>query len=162
MCSSEQGCSLFLLRRIILFKNIDKVIEVITPLVHARGDELVDIEYVKENNQNYLRIYVDREPDGIDIDEIATLSESVSEQLDLINPDPLPDPYILELSSPGVERPIKTEADWCKAKNDYVHVVLYKQFNGQKSYEGTLLDYDMDKIIRNKNKNSTTRDYYTT
>ena len=94
MCSSEQGCSLFLLRRIILFKNIDKVIEVITPLVHARGDELVDIEYVKENNQNYLRIYVDREPDGIDIDEIATLSESVSEQLDLINPDPLPDPLI--------------------------------------------------------------------
>jgi len=71
-----------------LFKNIDKVIEVITPLVHARGDELVDIEYVKENNQNYLRIYVDREPNGIDIDEIATLSESVSEQLDLINPDP--------------------------------------------------------------------------
>jgi ribosome maturation factor rimP len=147
MCSSEQGCSLFLLRRIILFKNIDKVIEVITPLVHARGDELVDIEYVKENNQNYLRIYVDREPNGIDIDEIATLSESVSEQLDLINPDPLPDPYILELSSPGVERPIKTEADWCKAKNDYVHVGLYKKINGQKSYEGTLLDYDMDKII---------------
>ena len=110
-----------------MFKNIDKVIEVITPLVHARGDELVDIEYVKENNQNYLRIYVDREPNGIDIDEIATLSESVSEQLDLINPDPLPDPYILELSSPGVERPIKTEADWCKAKNDYVHVGLYKK-----------------------------------
>ena len=51
-----------------MFKNIDKVIEVITPLVHARGDELVDIEYVKENNQNYLRIYVDREPNGIYID----------------------------------------------------------------------------------------------
>ena len=56
--------------------------DVVTPLAEARGDELVDVEYVKEKKQYYLRIYVDRRPGGIDIEEIANLSELVSEKLD--------------------------------------------------------------------------------
>ena len=106
---------------------MSKVIELIRseiePIIIKQNDELVDIEYVKEKNQNYLRIYVDRDqPGGIDIDEIATLSELVSEKLDNIEPDPLPDPYVLELSSPGAERPIKTQRDWQQAKGQYIHV----------------------------------------
>ena len=89
-------------------KVTDIVRSAVEPIIAKRNDEFVDIEYVKEKGQNYLRIYVDKEPNGIDIDEIADLSELVSEKLDTLDPDPLPDSYILELSSPGAERPIKT------------------------------------------------------
>lgn len=128
-------------------KVIDLVRPVVETIIDEHGDMLVDMEYVKEKGQNYLRIYVDRQPNGIDIDEIAALSELVSEKLDTIDPDPLPDPYVLELSSPGAERPIKTEADWERALNDYVHIGLYQKIKDKKVYEGTLKSYNNDEIV---------------
>lgn len=128
-------------------KVIDLVRPVVETIIDEHGDMLVDMEYVKEKGQNYLRIYVDRQPNGIDIDEIAALSELVSEKLDTIAPDPLPDPYVLELSSPGAERPIKTEADWERALNDYVHIGLYQKIEDKKVYEGTLKSYNNDEIV---------------
>lgn len=128
-------------------KVIDLVRPVVETIIDEHGDMLVDMEYVKEKGQNYLRIYVDRQPNGIDIDEIAALSELVSEKLDTIDPDPLPDPYVLELSSPGAERPIKTEADWERALNDYVHIDLYQKIEDKKVYEGTLKSYNNDEIV---------------
>ena len=128
-------------------KVIDLVRPVVETIIDEHGDMLVDMEYVKEKGQNYLRIYVDRQPNGIDIDEIAALSELVSEKLDTIDPDPLPDPYVLELSSPGAERPIKTEADWERALNDYVHIGLYQKIEDKKVYEGTLKSYNNDEIV---------------
>ena len=127
-------------------KVTDIVRSAVEPIITERNDEFVDIEYVKEKGQNYLRIYVDKEPNGIDIDEIADLSELVSEKLDTLDPDPLPDPYILELSSPGAERPIKTEKDWQKAKGEYVHLGLYQKIDGKKMYEGTLKSYNDDEV----------------
>ncbi|UTW40960.1 ribosome maturation factor RimP [Lactobacillus intestinalis] len=127
-------------------KVTDIVRSAVEPIIAKRNDEFVDIEYVKEKGQNYLRIYVDKEPNGIDIDEIADLSELVSEKLDTLDPDPLPDPYILELSSPGAERPIKTEKDWQKAQGEYVHLGLYQKIDGKKMYEGTLKSYNDDEV----------------
>ncbi|TSO26464.1 ribosome maturation factor RimP [Lactobacillus sp. LL6] len=128
-------------------KVTDLVRSEIEPIIANRDDKFVDIEYVKEKGQNYLRIYVDKEPNGIDIDEIADLSELVSEKLDTLDPDPLPDPYVLELSSPGAERPIKTPQDWEKAKDDYVHIGLYQKIEGKKMYEGTLKSYNDDEVV---------------
>lgn len=128
-------------------KVTDLVRSEIEPIIASRDDEFVDIEYVKEKGQNYLRIYVDKEPNGIDIDEIADLSELVSEKLDTLDPDPLPDPYVLELSSPGAERPIKTTQDWERAKDDYIHVGLYQKIEGKKMYEGTLKSYNDDEVV---------------
>ena len=130
-----------------LSKVIDLVRPIIEPIINEHGDMLVDMEYVTEKGKKYLRIYVDREPDGIDINEIAALSELVSEKLDALNPDPFPDPYVLELSSPGAERPIKTEADWKRALNDYVHIGLYQKIEDKKMYEGTLKSYNDDEIV---------------
>ena len=127
-------------------KVTDIVRSAVEPIIAERNDEFVDIEYVKEKGQNYLRIYVDKEPNGIDIDKIADLSELVSEKLDTLDPDPLPDPYILELSSPGAERPIKTENDWEKAQGEYVHLGLYQKIDGKKMYEGTLKSYNDDEV----------------
>lgn len=130
---------------------MSKVVNLVRPVVESiideHGDMLVNMEYIKEKSQNYLRIYVDREPNGIDIDEIVVLSELISEKLDTLDPDPLPDPYVLELSSPGAERPIKTKADWEKALNDYIHVGLYQKIEDKKMYEGTLKSYNDDEII---------------
>ena len=123
----------------------DSVLKEIKPIIAERKDEFIDIEYVKEKGQNYLRIYVDRE-NGIDMDEIAELSELLSEKLDQIQPDPFPDPYILEVSSPGIERPIKNKADWEKALNEYVHVKLYQKVEVGKEYEGTLKSYNDSEI----------------
>lgn len=123
----------------------DSVLAEIKPIIEQHNDEFVDIEYVKEKGQNYLRIYVDRE-NGIDMDEIAGLSELISAKLDEIEPDPFPDPYVLELSSPGIERPLKTEKDWQKALNNYVHVGLYQKVLGEKEYEGTLKSFNSDEI----------------
>jgi len=128
-----------------LAKVIDSVIEKIKPIIAKRNDEFVDMEYVKEKGQNYLRIYVDRE-NGIDMDEIAGLSELLSAKLDQLQPDPFPDPYILEVSSPGIERPIKKASDWQKALNSYVHVNLYQKVEGEKDYEGTLKSYNDNEI----------------
>ena len=61
-------------------------------------------------------------------------------------PDPLPDPYILELSSPGLERPIKKDADWEKAKDQYIHVGLYQKLEGEKVFEGFLRDIDAENL----------------
>ena len=123
----------------------DFVLDEIRPIIAKRNDELVDTEYVNEKGQNYLRIYVDRE-NGIDMDEIAGLSELLSAKLDQIQPDPFPDPYVLEVSSPGIERPIKNETDWQKALNEYVHVKLYQKVEGGKEYEGTLKSYNDSEI----------------
>ena len=128
-----------------LAKVKDSVIEEIKPIIAERNDEFVDMEYVKEKGQNYLRIYVDRE-NGIDMDEIAGLSELLSTKLDQLQPDPFPDPYILEVSSPGIERPLKNASDWQKALNDYVHVNLYQKVEGEKEYEGTLKSFDDNEI----------------
>lgn len=110
-----------------------------------RGDELVEVEYVKEKKQNYLRIFVDHE-NGIDIEEIAALSEIVSQQLDTLDPDPFPDPYILELSSPGLERPIKSDQDWKKAQDQYVHVGLFQKIDSKKQFDGFLIEQDSETI----------------
>lgn len=119
----------------------------VAPIIDERHDQLVDIEYVKEKGKNYLRIYVDQDkPGGIDINEIADLSELVSKKLDDLEPNPFTQPYVLELSSPGAERPIKTAADWRKALNNYVHVSLYQKLEGAKIFEGTLKSYDDDQI----------------
>lgn len=127
-------------------KITEVVLPAIQPIIESRNDFFVDMEYVKEKDQNYLRIFVDREPNGIDIDEIAELSELISEKLDTLDPDPLPDPYVLEVSSPGIERPIKTEKDWEKAKDEYIHVGLYKKIEDKKNYEGNLLSYNDEEI----------------
>ncbi len=137
-----------------LAKVKDFVLDEIRPIIAKRNDELVDTEYVNEKGQNYLRIYVDRE-NGIDMDEIAALSELISAKLDQLQPDPFPDPYVLELSSPGIERPIKTAADWQKALNQYVHVNLYQKVEKQKEYEGTLksfTDSEIELVVKVKTR----------
>ena len=83
--------------------------ELVTPIIEEHGFELVDVEYVKEGSDYYLRVYADKEG-GINIDDCVLISRSLEEKLDAA--DRMTDPYILEVSSPGLTRPLKKDKDF--------------------------------------------------
>ncbi len=118
--------------------------EMVLPYLSSNGFELVDIEYVKEGSNYFLRIFVDKEG-GIDIDDCGRISEYVSEQLD--KNDPVSDAYFLEVSSPGAERPLKKQEDVKKAVGKHVFVTTYEPIGGAKEFEGLLLAFDGDNAI---------------
>lgn len=125
---------------------VDEVRVVVQPIVDEQNLELVDMEFLKEGKNWFLRIYIDK-PGGIDIEECALISEKVSEALDAIDPDPIPQAYFLEVSSPGAERPLKTKADMQNAIGKYVHLSFYQAIDGEKFYEGTLKEVNDDSVV---------------
>lgn len=117
--------------------TIKVVTEIVEPLAEENGFRVVDIEYVKEGKHWFLRIYIDK-PGGVDLNDCAMFNELVSEQLDGIEPDPIPYAYYLEVSSPGAERPLKTEEDFEAAIGRYIHISLFEPVLKQNTFEGTL------------------------
>lgn len=121
-------------------KQIKSIVEeLLQPLLVRDGFELVDIEYVKEGNHWFLRIFADKEG-GIDIDDCSKISEYISEKLD--EADPIPEAFFLEVSSPGAERPLKKTEDYIKAVNKQVLVTTCEPIQGMKEFEGKLISYD--------------------
>jgi ribosome maturation factor RimP len=120
-------------------KVTDIVEQLVTPILNEMKLELVDIEYVKEGSNWFLRLFIDSET-GIDIEECGIVSERLSEQLDEL--DPIQHNYFLEVSSPGAERPLKKEEDFKKAIGKQVHIKTYEPINGEKIFEGELTDFD--------------------
>lgn len=122
-------------------KIIIEVEELVKPIVEELNLELVDIEYLKEGRDWFLRIYIDTPQGGIDIEQCALVSERVSEVLDAN--DPIEQNYFLEVSSPGAERPLKKESDFEKAIGQYIHVKTYAPVDvlKEKEFEGHLLSY---------------------
>lgn len=118
--------------------------EMVLPFLSSNGFELVDIEYVKEGNNYFLRIFVDKEG-GIDIDDCGRISEFMSEQLD--KNDPVSDVYFLEVSSPGAERPLKKAEDVQKAIGKHVYITTYEPISGAKEFEGLLLSFDGENAV---------------
>ncbi len=116
---------------------VETVSDLVNPILADHGFYLYDIEFVKEGKSWYLRVYIDKDS-GITLEDCATVSDELSEALDNVEPDPIPQAYFLEVSSPGAERPLKSEQDYERAVDHYIHVSLYQQINGQKVYEGTL------------------------
>ncbi len=124
---------------------IDMVTAVITPAIQAPY-ELVDVEYGKMGGDYVLSIFVDKEG-GISLQDTADLSEVISPILDTIKPDPFPEQYMLEVTSPGLERPLKTADAVEKAVGKYIHVKLYQAIDKIKVFEGTLLSFDGTDLI---------------
>jgi ribosome maturation factor RimP len=110
------------------------------PIVEKEGLELVDIEYKKEGPNWFLRIFIDREDGGVDLDDCTRISEIVGGKLD--EEDPVPGAYILEVSSPGAERPLTKEKDFQKAVGKNVYITTYEPIEGQKVFEGVLHQFD--------------------
>jgi len=120
-------------------KVTELVQELAKPIVEELGLEIVDVEYVKEGKQYFLRVFIDKET-GVDIEECAAVSERLSEKLDEV--DPIPHNYYLEVSSPGAERPLKKKEDFVKAVGKQVHVKTYEPIEGERQFEGKLTAFD--------------------
>ncbi len=116
-----------------------KVLPLLEPIVAENGLELVDLEFVKEGVNWYLRVYIDKDG-GVSIDDCELVSRALEEKLDAA--DPIEQAYILEVSSPGLDRPLKKEADFQKFQGEIIDVKLYKPLNGSKQYQGKLLSLE--------------------
>lgn len=117
-------------------------------LAHLAGKlpepfELVDVEWSKMGADHVLSVLIDK-PDGITLQDTANLSEMISPELDKITPDPFPADYLLEVASPGAERPLKKSADFVKHIGDYIFVKLYQKIAGEKEFVGDIVGFKDD------------------
>lgn len=120
-----------------------KTEEILLSIVKEHAFELVDVEYVKEGGSWYLRAYIDKEG-GIAIDDCEVVSRALSEILD--QKDFIQDAYILEVSSPGLGRPLKKEKDFVRSMGEEVEIRTYRAFNKQKEFVGILCAYDKESV----------------
>ncbi len=121
-------------------QNTERLLE---PIIRDNGLELVDVEYVKEGGSWYLRAYIDKEG-GVTIDDCELVSRALSDLLD--QEDFIEDAYILEISSPGLGRPLKKDKDFDRSIGREVELRLYRAVDRQKEFKGILTDYDGGKV----------------
>ena len=113
------------------------------PILEENHFELVDVEYVKEGGSWYLRAYIDK-PGGITVDDCEIVNRALGDLLD--EEDFIEDSYILEISSPGLGRPLKKERDFARSLGEEVEIRTYRMVNKQKEFRGILKAYDKDTV----------------
>lgn len=123
---------------------VELVEEIITPCVQESGLELVDVEFVREGGSWYLRIYVDK-PGGIDIEDCGRLSQKIDRLLD--EKDLIPQSYHLEVSSPGIERPLKKISDYKRFTGELAVITTFVPFDGKKKITGRIMAARGDDIV---------------
>ena len=124
---------------------IEKIEELVKPIISELLYELYYVEYIKENGEFYLRIYIDKKDDRISLDDCVAVSRRVSEILD--TEDPIEEAYYLEVSSPGLNRGLYKEEHFKKFIGREVLVKLTSSINGTKSVKGILKDVLEDSIV---------------
>ena len=98
--------------------RVEKITErLVMPIIQNENFELVDLEYKKEGSNWYLRIYIDK-PGGITLDDCQKVSEQLGEELD--REDPISENYFLEVSSPGLDRPLMKDSDFIRFAGEFV------------------------------------------
>ena len=105
---------------------------------------LDDIEYVNEKNEWYLRIFIEKNNDHLDMDTCVAVSEEISEKLD--EADIITNEYYLEISSPGAEKPLKTLEKVQQSVGEYVYIQFKKPTQGMDDVYGTILSVDNETI----------------
>lgn len=120
-----------------------KTEELVMPIITANHFELVDVEYVKEGGTWYLRAYIDK-PGGITVDDCEIVNRALSDLLD--EKDFIDESYILEVSSPGLGRPLKKERDFERSLGEEVEIRTYRMIEKQKEFRGILKAYDKDTV----------------
>lgn len=117
--------------------------ELLLPIVEGQGFELVDVEYIKEAGNWYLRGYIDK-PGGITVNDCEAVSRIFSDRLD--EKDFIEDSYIMEISSPGLDRPLKKEKDFARNVGKTVEIRTYRPIEKQKEFCGVLSAYDSNSV----------------
>lgn len=117
--------------------------ELILPIVEENGFELVDVEFIKEGGTWYLRAYIDKEG-GIAVNDCETVSRAFNVKLD--EADFIEESYIMEVSSPGLGRPLKKEKDYVRSMGKELEIRTYKPIDRQKEFYGILAAYDANSV----------------
>lgn len=117
--------------------------ELLRPITEANGFEIVDVEFVKEGGNRFLRAYIDKEG-GITVDDCEIVSRALSDKLD--SADFIEESYILEVSSPGLGRPLKKEKDFIRNMGELIEIRTFKAIDKQKEFCGVLKAYDSDAV----------------
>ena len=128
-------------------KVIDRCQEHIVPIIENLGYDVLEVEYAKKVDGMNLTFYIDK-PEGIKIEDCEIVNNAITDVLDEINVSD-DAPYILNVSSAGLDRPIKNEKDFFRNKDKQVEVKLYVPINKQKVFIGTLVDFnDKEYVIK--------------
>jgi len=122
---------------------LQEVREVVEPILQSQGYELVDLEYQRESRGWVLRIYLDREG-GITLDDCTAVSHEVGAVLEV--KDVIPNAYVLEVSSPGLTRPLKKPEDYNRFRNQLVKIKLFQPLNGRRNFKGSLLGLEGETV----------------
>ena len=120
--------------------------ELLLPIAEKENIEIVDIEYVTENKQKVLRIYIDKE-NGVNLDDCTKMSNLFGDMLD--KKDIIKEEYVLEVSSPGLDRILKKEKDFNRFKGYKIKVTTAVAINNQKHFNGQLVTTADNKIVMN-------------
>ena len=129
-----------------------KTEQLLLPLMEEFGFELVDVEYVKEGSNKYLRAYIDK-TGGITVNDCEAVSRRLSDLLD--ERDFIDEAYVLEVSSPGLGRPLKKEKDFARSIGKDVEIHLFRAVEHEKTWEGELTAYDKDTVTIAVGENET-------
>ncbi len=122
----------------------EKLVAIIEPAVSALGFELLGVEYMPQGRHSLLRIYIDHE-DGITVDDCGDVSHQVSAVLDV--EDPIRGEYTLEVSSPGLERPLFTLEHYARFAEQLAEIRLHAPLHGRRKFKGRIKGVDGDEVI---------------
>ena len=123
---------------------VNEIYEMVNPIAEELNYDIYHIEYVKENGEFYLRIYIEKDG-GITLSDCEALSRRVSDLMD--EKDPIKDPYFLEVSSPGLNRTLFTENHYKRFIGREVMVRFTKAIDGKKNAKGILKEVNDDSIV---------------
>ena len=119
----------------------ESIEELVTPITEENRLELVDVEYKKEGKNWFLRIFIDKEG-GVTVEDCTRVSREIEDLIDV--EEVVPTSYVLEVSSPGLDRPLKKEKDFLRFKGKRAHVTTYTPIHEQKNFNGTIRDFQED------------------
>lgn len=124
----------------------DKIVAIIEPAVSALGFELLGVEYLPQGRHSLLRLYIDHE-EGISVDDCGDVSRQVSAVLDV--EDPIRGEYTLEVSSPGVDRPLFTSEHYVRFAGHSAEIRLHAPLDGRRKFQGEIQGVEGDEIVLN-------------
>ena len=117
----------------------ERVFSLIEPMLEDFGFELVEVEYLTMQGRWILRLYIDKEG-GVTIDDCVDVSRDLGDIIDV--KEIIDHEYVLEVSSPGLNRPLRKEKDFIKMIGSRIKLKMTRDLNGQKNFTGTLKDYN--------------------
>jgi ribosome maturation factor RimP len=129
-------------------KNIEeiknRITEIITPVINALGIELYDVEFSKMKSKGLLRVFIEKQDVGVTIDDCERVSREIEAVLDV--EDPIPFAYIIEVSSPGLDRPLKELNDFKRYSGKTVRIITHEPIDKQTFFIGKIIDVGDDEI----------------